>query len=124
MVDLQYADNSPQKPVRFREEVNRKYNANFYFCEIPLDKDAEEQLKELKKHLEELKKGPKTAEPLIKTAEHLIKIKAWEGKVEKAKALEAEATASQDVVKKGQMTNPHRSKHAQKAYDPDLNPKP
>jgi hypothetical protein len=38
--------------------------------------------------------------------------------VEKAKALEAEATASQDVVKKGQMTNPHRSKHAQKAYDP------
>ncbi len=110
-VDLQYADNSPQKPVRFREEVNRKYNANFYFCEIPLDKDAEEQLKELKKQLEELKKGPETAESLIK-------IKAWEGKVEKAKALEAEATASQDVVKKWQMTNPHRSKHAQKAYDP------
>jgi len=50
LVDLQYADNSPQKPVRFREEVNRKYNANFYFCEIPLDKDGEEQLKELKKH--------------------------------------------------------------------------
>ena len=46
------------------------------------------------------------------------------GSDEKAKALEAEATASQDVVKKGQMTNPHRSKHAQKAYDPDLNPKP
>ena len=91
--------------------MNRKYNANFYFCEIPLDKDAEEQLKELKKQLEELKKGPETAESLIK-------IKAWEGKVEKAKALEAEATASQDVVKKWQMTNPHRSKHAQKAYDP------